>query len=169
MPANIVFINSPEQRFYPKFWCFSPSAVWNDDSIAQKKDLCNGLSWAPTGEKHGNTELWARSWTLFLSKASPAGRLSVTRHYFSFICSTMTHTFFFMLSEVVALCSLKMMLSPELRACRTSKSMEVSTMLGGVPSLLVWCPCAYLWPSLLAVFQAQLAETLLYNLFWKEN
>lgn len=27
MPANIVIISSPEQRFYPKFWCFSVSGV----------------------------------------------------------------------------------------------------------------------------------------------
>lgn len=125
MPANIVIIISPEQRFYPNFWCFSPSAVWNDVFLAQK-DLCNGLSWAPTDEKCGNTVLCTRSWTLFLSKASPAGRLSVTCHYFSLIYSTMTHIYFFMLLKVVALSSLKMMLSPELRACRTSKSMQVS-------------------------------------------
>lgn len=74
--------------------------VWNDGDVTQK-DLCNGLAWAPRVSTNMGTLSSAQgAEPFFLSKVSPAGRLSATCRDFSLICSTMTHTFFLMLAKV---------------------------------------------------------------------
>lgn len=125
--------------------------VWNDGGVVQK-DLCNGLAWAPTDKKHGNMELCTSSWTLFLPKASLAGRFSVVE--LCLVHDMMSHTsvvlwptFFSMLLKVVIFSSLKMMLPPEVRACRTSKSIccfgapvliSVALSVSSIPGTTGW-------------------------------
>lgn len=103
---------------------------------------------------YGNVVLHTSRLTLLLLEASLAdwNILRISQDL-SLIYCTMNHTFFFMLIKVVVLSHSK--LSSELTE-------PLSPSAGLVPL------CVSLWTSVWAVFQAQLAETLLYNLLWKK-